>query len=92
MKSMAIDGELKRESEPVERRSGPMRKAGIAVAGVVVILIGIPMIPLIGPGWLVVFTGLAILAREFEWAGALRDRIRDRFRSLVGRSSPESSD
>ena len=30
---------------------------------------GIVMIPYPGPGWLVVFAGLAILATEFAWAG-----------------------
>lgn len=89
---MAIDGDVKRETEGAERRSGLVRKAGVAVAGIVVILIGIPMIPLVGPGWLVVFTGLAILSSEFEWAGRLRDRIRDRFRSLMGRATSGSSD
>ena len=92
MKFMATDGDLQRENGSAERRSGPMRKTGVAIGGVVVILIGIPMIPLIGPGWLVVFTGLAILASEFEWAGRLRDRIRDRFRALIGRNHPGSSD
>ncbi|NND04632.1 MAG: hypothetical protein HKN91_17800 [Acidimicrobiia bacterium] len=92
MKSMAIDGDLNREDDAAERRSGPVRKIGVAVAGVVVILIGIPMIPLIGPGWLVVFTGLAILASEFEWAGRLRDRIRERFRELIGRTTSGSND
>ena len=29
---------------------------------------GIVMIPYPGPGWLVVFAGLAILAKEFTWA------------------------
>ena len=92
MKSMVLDGDAKRENEATGRRSGPVRKAGVAIAGVVVILIGIPMIPLLGPGWLVVFTGLAILSSEFEWAGRLRDRIRDRFRALVGRTPSGSSD
>lgn len=89
---MVLDGDAKSESEAAGRRSGPVRKAGVAIAGVVVILIGIPMIPLLGPGWLVVFTGLAILSSEFEWAGKLRDRIRDRLRALMGRAPSESSD
>jgi len=40
----------------------------ITVAGGVVLIAGIVMIPYPGPGWLVVFAGLAILAREFTWA------------------------
>lgn len=74
------------------RQSGFLRKAGVAVAGVVVILIGIPLIPLLGPGWLIVFTGLAILASEFEWADRMRERIRSRFRSIVGRQDAGNTD
>ena len=44
------------------------RRALIAVAGGVVLIVGIVMIPYPGPGWLVVFMGLAILAQEFAWA------------------------
>jgi uncharacterized protein (TIGR02611 family) len=34
-----------------------------------VLAVGIVLIPCPGPGWLVVFAGLAILATEFVWAG-----------------------
>ena len=33
--------------------------------------LGIVLIPLPGPGWLIVFAGLAILATEFVWAERL---------------------
>ncbi|WP_344130328.1 TIGR02611 family protein [Saccharopolyspora halophila] len=36
--------------------------------GTIVLLAGIAMIPYPGPGWLVVFAGLGILATEFSWA------------------------
>ena len=95
MKPMAIDEDLQTdgaEGDRSSRPSGPIRKLGVAISGVVVILIGIPLIPLVGPGWLIVFTGLAILASEFEWAGRLRDRIRERLRSFLGDRDPGSSD
>jgi uncharacterized protein (TIGR02611 family) len=38
------------------------------IVGGVVLVAGVIMIPYPGPGWLVVFAGLAILAREFTWA------------------------
>jgi uncharacterized protein (TIGR02611 family) len=41
---------------------------GVAVLGSIVLAAGIVMIPYPGPGWLVVFAGLAILATEFTWA------------------------
>ncbi|SDD80864.1 TIGR02611 family protein [Actinokineospora iranica] len=43
-------------------------RTGIAVVGGLVLAGGILMIPYPGPGWLVVFAGLAILAVEFTWA------------------------
>jgi uncharacterized protein (TIGR02611 family) len=43
-------------------------KIGIAVLGGLVVVAGIIMIPLPGPGWAVVILGLAIWAVEFAWA------------------------
>ena len=43
----------------------------IAVLGALVVLGGIVLIPLPGPGWLIVFGGLALLATEFAWADRL---------------------
>ena len=45
-----------------------VRRVAIAVAGGAVLLVGVIAIPYPGPGWLIVFTGLAILATEFTWA------------------------
>jgi uncharacterized protein (TIGR02611 family) len=48
-----------------------MRRAwrvGVGVLGGLVLVAGIIAIPYPGPGWLIVFTGLAILATEFAWA------------------------
>jgi uncharacterized protein (TIGR02611 family) len=36
-----------------------------------VVLIGLVLVPLPGPGWLIVLAGLAILSLEFEWAQRL---------------------
>lgn len=52
------------------------KRAAIAAMGSIVLLIGIVAIPYPGPGWLIVFAGLAILATEFEWAGRLLERAR----------------
>jgi len=40
----------------------------VGVVGLVIVVIGLIMVPFPGPGWLVVFLGLAIWASEFEWA------------------------
>lgn len=45
-----------------------LRRLGIEVAGWTVLLVGIAAIPLPGPGWLMVFLGMAILAQRYTWA------------------------
>ncbi|GAA2650723.1 TIGR02611 family protein [Nonomuraea recticatena] len=40
----------------------------IGVIGTVMVVGGLIMVPFPGPGWLVVFAGLAVLATEFHWA------------------------
>lgn len=45
-----------------------MKRIGIAIVGGIVLVIGVIAIPYPGPGWLIVFTGLAILSTEFDWA------------------------
>lgn len=49
------------------------RKTLIGFVGWAVLLLGIVMIPYPGPGWVVVFIGLSILAREFQWASDMHD-------------------
>lgn len=39
--------------------------------GLVVVVIGLIMVPFPGPGWLIVFIGVAIWASEFHWARRL---------------------
>lgn len=56
------------EREPAKARSNMLKRVSIGIAGGLVLLAGIVMIPYPGPGWLVVFAGLAILATEFAWA------------------------
>lgn len=49
----------------------------IAIVGIVVSLIGIVMLAYPGPGILVIFAGLAILATEFDFAQGALDKARD---------------
>lgn len=48
----------------------------VGVVGAAIFVIGLIMVPFPGPGWLVVFLGLAILASEFSWARGLLQRVR----------------
>ncbi|CRK58180.1 hypothetical protein [Alloactinosynnema sp. L-07] len=54
-------------------------RVGVGVVGGIVLAAGIVMIPYPGPGWLVVFAGLAILAVEFTWAHRLLRYARGKY-------------
>jgi uncharacterized protein (TIGR02611 family) len=61
-------------------RSNPLfhriYRAAVGVVGLVIVVGGLIMVPFPGPGWLVVFLGLAVWASEFEWAQRLLHRAR----------------
>ena len=52
------------------------RKVGVAVAGGLVVTVGLALVVLPGPAIVVVPLGVAILATEFTWAQRLLLRIR----------------
>ncbi|UXY18742.1 TIGR02611 family protein [Streptomyces cynarae] len=43
-------------------------QVGVFVIGLAVVAGGVLLLPLPGPGWLVIFAGMAIWATEFVWA------------------------
>jgi uncharacterized protein (TIGR02611 family) len=43
-------------------------RTAVAVLGGLVVILGLVLVPLPGPGWLIVFFGLSIWAVEFVWA------------------------
>ncbi len=43
-------------------------QVGVFVLGLAVVVTGVIMLPLPGPGWVVIFGGMAIWATEFVWA------------------------
>ena len=58
-------------------------RIGIAVVGLAVLGVGILAIPYPGPGWAIVFLGLAILATEFDWARRLLAYTRERYDKVM---------
>ena len=46
------------------------------VAGFTLLSIGVIMLVTPGPGWLIIFLGLSLLAAEFLWARRLKERIK----------------
>lgn len=49
----------------------PWRWLIVTVLGFLIVLIGIAMLPLPGPGSLIILLGVTILAIEFKWASEL---------------------
>jgi uncharacterized protein (TIGR02611 family) len=45
----------------------------VGVVGLLIIAGGVVLLPLPGPGWVIIFVGLAVWASEFEWARRLRN-------------------
>jgi len=62
------------------------RKAGVGAIGVATIALGVVLIPLPGPGSLVIFGGLTVLGSEFPTARRLSDRTKRALRRLVDTS------
>ena len=46
------------------------------LAGFTLLALGLIMVFTPGPGWLVIFLGLTLLAAEFVWARRLMDRMK----------------
>ena len=59
--------------------SAPLRKLIIALIGGTVLLIGVALIVLPGPAFIVIPVGLAILATEFAWARSALARAKAMF-------------
>lgn len=60
-----------------------MWRVAIALVGLAVVVAGIVMLVLPGPGWLVIFLGVAIWSTEFPWANSVASLIRRRISSCV---------
>jgi uncharacterized protein (TIGR02611 family) len=74
---LSLSEKLARRREHHVKRSMPYRVAFIVVAFAILIG-GVALIPLPGPGWAIVFLGLGMLALEFKWAENLMEKILDR--------------
>jgi uncharacterized protein (TIGR02611 family) len=56
-------------------------RVGITLLGVAIILVGIVLLPLPGPGWLVIFAGIGVLGTEYAWAARLLTAVRSRVKA-----------
>jgi uncharacterized protein (TIGR02611 family) len=84
-----VEGLQERRARHKERHH--LIRVAAAIGGFLVVLLGIVLIPLPGPGLLVVAVGLAVLALEFAWAEQLLEKAVDRLGEAgerVKRASP----
>lgn len=63
----------------MEKLRGRSKKVLVGIVGGLVVLIGLVLVPYPGPGWLVVFGGLAILALEFEFAAKVLEFAKGKY-------------
>jgi uncharacterized protein (TIGR02611 family) len=59
-------------------------RIGVGVVGTAVLATGVLAIPYPGPGWLILFAGLAILGTEFTWAKRALRWTRARYDAWTG--------
>ena len=53
-------------------------RIAVGIVGGIMTIAGLLLVPLPGPGWLVVFLGLAVLGTEFHWARRIAAWLKSR--------------
>ena len=66
-----------------KRTPTKVRKPFIFLLGFAIVGTGIVLLPLPGPGWVIIFAGFAILASEFQFAERIRDRLVHVLKELI---------
>ena len=59
----------------------PLYQGAVFLLGLVMVLGGLALVPLPGPGWVIVILGIAVWASEFEPASRLLEFVKDRVRA-----------
>ena len=63
-----------------------LKKVGVALIGFPIVIIGLILIPLPGPGLLITLAGLFILALEFEWAEKHLENFKIKLKTVIEKS------
>ncbi len=90
---MKVRERLKRLRKKLSsKRFGKARKIIVTIVGGLLVLVGIILIFIPGPAFVVIPAGLALLATEFEWARTLLKKfrewlhtIREKWRAMRGK-------
>jgi len=74
------------KAHALHKRQHPVvRRVVVAIVGGMLLLVGIALLVLPGPGVVVILAGIAVLSLEFEWAERLVTRIRAVIASVTSR-------
>jgi uncharacterized protein (TIGR02611 family) len=73
-------------------RQIPWKRTTRIVAGSGLIIIGVPMLVLPGPGLLTIFAGLSVVSNEFEWASRVVEWTKGKATRLRGEDEQPSDD
>ena len=84
--------ESPRQSSAVAVTLRLARKVAVLVIGVTVLLIGVALVVLPGPAFVVIPLGLGILATEFLWARRIVQKLRDGAKRRLGRATTEKQE
>lgn len=74
---------IRARRDSIRRRPAAYRiyRIIVGVLGSAIVVGGLALVPLPGPGWVIVFVGLALLATEFVWAAKVEKFARDQVKA-----------
>jgi uncharacterized protein (TIGR02611 family) len=71
----------------MKRTTKVLRKIGVAAVGFPLLILGIILIPLPGPGILVSFLGLFVLSLEFDWVKPYMERAKRELEKIKAKAT-----
>lgn len=76
----------------MKRAIKAFRKLVITLVGLPIVIIGLILIPLPGPGVLVTAAGLFILSLEFDWADRYLQRFKKEISKLINKAMEKAKE
>lgn len=81
LRDAAIEAEFdtgRREDTVEEARASILVRLARISVGIAITIVGIIMLPLPGPGLVIIAFGLAVLAKDVPWARRIQNRVQER--------------
>jgi uncharacterized protein (TIGR02611 family) len=77
---------MQRIKQAWRRTPRTARRVLVLIIGTLIIIAGMLMLVLPGPGWAAIFLGLAVLSTEFDRADKIRAAITRRFKDVIDKA------